>query len=155
MVLKPVDEIRKVERVFLAGTIDMGNSEDWQRELTDFLLEINPNLTIYNPRRDDWDSTWKQEIQNAQFNHQVTWELTCLEKADLVIMYFGRDSKSPISLLETGLFKEKIICYCPDGFYRKGNVDIVGERYGFPVWSNFENFKHILTNRLNETIKLP
>lgn len=78
MELKPIDEIRKVERVFLAGTIDMGNSEDWQRELTDFLLSINPELTIYNPRRDDWDSSWKQEIQNAQFNHQVTWELTCL-----------------------------------------------------------------------------
>lgn len=70
-------------------------------------------------------------------------------------MYFGKDSKSPISLLETGLFKEKILCYCPDGFYRKGNVDIVAQRYGFPVWSNFEHFKHVLSNSLLETLKLP
>ncbi|MCP4521010.1 MAG: hypothetical protein GY827_04840 [Cytophagales bacterium] len=151
-VYKPEHIIRKVERVFLGGTIDMGNSEDWQKEITEFLLSINPELVIYNPRRDDWDSSWKQEIEDPQFNHQVTWELTCLEKADLVIMYYGKDSKSPISLLETGLFKDKIVCYCPDGFYRKGNVDIVADRYGFPVFKDWHDFRFELVNRLADRI---
>src|SRR3546814_8063343 len=39
---------------------------------------------------------------------------------------------SPISLLETGLHARggKLILLCPEGFWRKGNVDITAERYG-------------------------
>lgn len=35
-------------------------------------------------------------------------------------------------MLELGLFAQygsKLIVCCPDGFYRKGNIDIVCERY--------------------------
>lgn len=42
-------------------------------------------------------------------------------------MYFADDSKSPISLLELGYLcktPHKVIVYCTDKFYRKGNVDI-------------------------------
>jgi len=149
---KPINKIKIVERIFLAGTIDMGNSFDWQKQITELLENSGHDITIYNPRRDDWDSSWKQEINDPQFNHQVTWELTCLEKADLVIMYFGPESKSPISLLELGLFKHKIICYCPDEFYRKGNVDIVGKRYGFPIYKNLDEFLDEIGNRLSQEV---
>ena len=46
-------------------------------------------------------------------------------------MWFDPKTKSPISLLELGLFadKYKLIVYCPEGFWRKGNVDIVCKRY--------------------------
>ena len=153
-VLKPNNVVHKVESIFLAGTIDMGNSEDWQTKMTSTIAEsvVDRDLTIYNPRRDDWDSSWKQTIEDPQFNHQVSWELTCLEKSDLVVMYFAKDSKSPISLLELGLFRDKIICYCPDGFYRKGNVDVVGERYGVPIHKDFDEFLVALKDRLSQTI---
>lgn len=47
-------------------------------------------------------------------------------------MYFGKDSKSPISLLEMGLYARtgKLLIVCPEGFWRKGNVDITAEKYG-------------------------
>ena len=46
-------------------------------------------------------------------------------------MYFDPNTKSPISLLELGLFAKsgKLIVYCPEGFWRKGNVDVVCKRY--------------------------
>ena len=138
-VFKPTDKVKKVNSIFLAGTIDMGNSEDWQAELEGTLKHYD--VDVFNPRRDDWDSSWVQRKDNEQFNHQVTWELSCLEKADLIIMYFGPDSKSPISLLELGLFhKKNMIVYCPLEFYRSGNVDIVCERYGIRMFTDKMKF---------------
>jgi len=59
-------------------------------------------------------------------------------------MYFDPNTKSPITLLELGLFtvvdrvvKQKIIVCCPTGFWRKGNVDVVCRRYGIKQVPNF------------------
>ena len=124
--------------VFLGGTIDMGNSENWQEKITKKLEnDFGDTVLILNPRRDDWDSSWEQSIENKQFNEQVTWELEAQEKADILVYYFASESKSPITLLELGLFIEKEpIVYCPKDFYRKGNVDIVCERYDIQVHEN-------------------
>jgi len=114
--------------IFLAGSIEMGKAENWQQRLGKELKDI----TVLNPRRDDWDSSWIQSINNPQFREQVEWELEAQEKADIIAMYFDKSTKSPITLLELGLFarsKKMIVC-CPDGFWRKGNVDIVCKRYG-------------------------
>ena len=115
--------------IFLAGSIEMGTAEDWQAEVTKALKD--KNVVIYNPRRDDWDSSWTQEITNPQFKEQVSWELEHMEKADVIPMYFSPETKSPITLLELGLWAQsgKLVVCCPEGFWRKGNVDIVCERY--------------------------
>lgn len=122
--------------VFLAGSIEMGKAENWQALVTNSLYD--ENLIILNPRRDDWDSSWKQSINNPQFKEQVEWELLAQEKADLIAMYFDKNTQSPITLLELGLFanSKKLIVCCPEGYYRKGNVDIVCRRYGVKQVSN-------------------
>ena len=116
--------------IFLAGSIEMGKAENWQTRVVEALK--NHDVTILNPRRTDWDSSWKQTIDDPQFNQQVTWELQALEDATEILMYFDPATKSPISLLELGLFAKtgKLIVCCPEGFWRKGNVDIVCKRYG-------------------------
>lgn len=115
--------------VFLAGSIEMGKAENWQTRLM-AALEALPG-TVLNPRRDDWDASWEQSIDNPQFRQQVEWELDAQTGADFIAMYFDPTTKSPITLLELGLFQHKpmAVC-CPEGFWRKGNVDIVCERYG-------------------------
>jgi hypothetical protein len=125
-VIKP--PFRKLS-IFLAGSIEMGIAEYWQSKIEEGLKDFN--VTIYNPRRDEWDSSWEQTIHNPQFREQVEWELDHLDKADIILMYFDEDTKSPISLLELGLYASsgKMIVYCPEGFWRKGNVDIVADRY--------------------------
>ncbi len=109
--------------IFLAGTIDMGNSEDWQQKVIDTFFEkmLNANLSIFNPRRKEWDDSWSQTIENEQFSEQVNWELDALEKADYIIMFLEKNSKSPISLLELGLFADsgKLLVCCEEGFGAK------------------------------------
>lgn len=116
--------------VFLAGSIEMGAAVNWQEQVTAAL--DGKDLTILNPRRDDWDSSWVQSIENPQFREQVEWELNALDRADCIIMYFDPNTKSPISLLELGLYARstKLIVCCPEGFWRKGNVDVVCNKYG-------------------------
>lgn len=117
--------------VFLAGSIEMGSAEKWQDRVVSLFQDSG--YVILNPRRDDWDSSWKQEISNPQFFEQVNWELQGIEKAEWVIVYFDPATKSPISLLELGYLAgsspEKTIVVCPEGFWRKGNVDVVCDRY--------------------------
>lgn len=140
---------------FLAGSIEMGKAEDWQTKLTKEFggLDDKYDIIILNPRRDDWDSSWKQSITNKNFNEQVTWELDAQERSDLIFMYFDKNTKSPISLLELGLFAQtgKMIVCCPDGFWRKGNVEIVCNRFNIPLLNNMEDFIEMCVDKIGDT----
>lgn len=122
-------ELSNGKTVFLAGSIAQDKASLWQDEVVECLKGIDG--TILNPRRSEWDSTWKQEIRNNSFREQVDWELDALAAADIILMYFDVHTQSPITLLELGLFatSKKLIVCCPEGFWRKGNVDIVCDRY--------------------------
>jgi hypothetical protein len=141
-IIKPDSKNQESENrpsVFLAGSIEMGVAEDWQAQTEKMLGDLN--ITIFNPRRDDWDNSWTQEQKNLQFNYQVNWEMNKLEEADIVLIHFLPGTKSPISLLELGLHADNsnVIVCCPEGFWRKGNVEIVCTRYNIPFYENFEN----------------
>lgn len=130
--------------IFLAGSIEQDKAEKWQDKVIDYFK--NEDLCLLNPRRASWDASWVQEITNPVFKEQVSWELSALEKADLILLYLDPNTKAPISLLELGLFARsgKLAVCCPKGFWRKGNVDIVCERYEVPCFENFEALlKHI------------
>lgn len=124
----PADHDRP--RIFLGGSIDMGRAADWQADLTQALGDLD--VVILNPRRPDWNPDWKPVAEEPEFRRQVEWELAALESADIIVMYLAPGSQSPISLLETGLHARggKLILLCPEGFWRKGNVDITAARYG-------------------------
>ena len=120
--------------VFLAGTIDMGASTDWQQEVVDHLHKNTfHDVVVYNPRRADWDSSWKQDIENDNFRAQVVWELEHIEGVDHILVHFEPTSKSPVTLLELGYLAAyapgRVIVSCPDGYWRRGNVQIVCDRY--------------------------
>lgn len=127
-------------KIFLAGSIDMGQAEKWQDRVCDGLRDYD--VIIFNPRRDDWDSSWVQSIDNPQFLEQVSWELDRLEEADVIVVFFDPKGPAPITLLELGMFLNRIshtvmVC-CPEGYWRKGNVDIVCARAGVPVFSSYD-----------------
>ena len=153
-VIYPVSEIdEKGIKIFLAGTIEMGNSEDWQQKVIDDFQSFynEKEIVVLNPRRTNWDSSWTQSIENKQFSDQVNWELDALEKSDFIIMFFDKNSKSPISMLELGLFadsKKMLVC-CEEGFWRKGNIDIVCKRKGIQTFENLEELIAALKNLIN------
>ena len=147
MILKPPSDIKVIENrfsVFLAGSIEMGIAENWQ-EIIEKELGTDDRICILNPRREAWDNSWKQEKENKLFAEQVNWELDALESANLIVFYFAPGTKSPVSMLELGLFAktEKLVVCCPEGFWRKGNIDIVCERC---------NIQQV--NTINEIIQL-
>lgn len=140
LVLKPgmnlENSLITTPTIFLAGSIEMGAAENWQ-EVIERTFE-KEDVTFFNPRRDDWDSSWHQD--GEQFNTQVNWELNALDESDIIFMYFSPETKSPISLLELGLYagERKMIVVCPDGFWRKGNVSVVCTRYSIPMFNTIE-----------------
>lgn len=126
-------------KVFLAGSIEMGKAEDWQRDVIEMFNkyvkeEDHEDVIIFNPRREDWDSSWNQSIDNPKFYAQVTWELDCLDIADSIIMYFAANTTSPISLLELGAFRDhNIIVVCDPLYTKKGNVDIFCDEFSITM----------------------
>lgn len=129
--------------IFLAGSIEMGEAENWQEKMEKYFLGREWN--VFNPRRHDWDPTWEQEQTNPNFYQQVHWELNALETADKIFVYFDPNTKSPITLLELGLYaqcpsKKLAAVVCPQGFWKKGNVDIICERYNIPLYSSLDDF---------------
>jgi hypothetical protein len=117
-------------RVFLGGSIDMGHAPDWQKEVIGALEQ--EEVDLLNPRRADWNPAWKPVVSEPNFRMQVEWELEALDSADIIIMNFSTGSQAPVSLLEMGLHARggKLIVLCPEGYWRKGNVDITAARYG-------------------------
>lgn len=111
------------------------------------------DFVFYNPRRKDWDATWIQEFTNPQFFQQVTWELDALDAATHIVLFFEPGTKSPISLLELGLharLSNVIVCVvCPDGFWRKGNVDIVCNKYGLLQFNTLEEAQEFIYNSIS------
>lgn len=126
--------------VFLAGSIEMGRAEPWQQRVVQGLHDAVG--TLLNPRRDDWDSSWVQSIDNPQFKEQVNWELDGLAAADIILLYFDPGTKSPITLLELGLTVNRpgslFVC-CPQGFWRRGNVEVLLDRYGRRLWQELDS----------------
>lgn len=148
-------ETSSIERpaLFLAGSIEQGKAEDWQKELVEELADFDG--TIFSPRRDNWDTSWPNTPEHPGFHEQVSWELEHIERADLVLFYFQADTLSPISLLELGYvlgqtdykMRDPIIV-CPREFWRHGNVYITAERAGVQVYESFEEAMPVLRQEL-------
>lgn len=126
--------------IFLAGSIEMNTATNWQQIVFDhFNQDTNINC-IFNPRRDDWDSSWQQTLDDVNFVTQVEWELDHLTGSDIIFMYFDPNTKSPITLLEFGLYARsgKLVVCCPDGFWRKGNIEVTCRYYRIPLFHTLD-----------------
>jgi len=144
--------------VFLAGSIEQGVAELWQDRVISELRKSKTKKKVLalNPRRESWDPSWVQSKDNPQFFNQVTWELGNIHTADIVFFWFDPTTKSPISLLELGVvmglpyeMSPKIVIYCPEEFWRAGNVDITAEFFGLRVHKTPEAAIQALIRAIN------
>jgi hypothetical protein len=141
----------------ITGSIENGKAEEWQAAFKAELEKMRPkhNVGLFNPRRDNWDASWtntpnnfknkKLVEHNPLLVEQIEWELDHLEKAQLIVMYLQPGTISPISLLELGLFAKEVyrsekqmIVFCPDGFHRKANVDVVCQYYDISMANSMD-----------------
>ena len=144
----PLPQQRSKVAIFMAGSIEQGTAEDWQTKVVNALADAD--VLLYNPRRDSWDANLEQSIDNEVFRGQVEWELDALSDADWIIMYFDPATKSPITLLEFGLWLNsgKLIVACPDGFWRKGNLQVCCARAGIKLHETLDELIEVLQNLL-------
>lgn len=138
--------------VFLAGSIEMGAAKEWQVPTANVFNKAG--ISVFNPRRDDWDSSWEQDISNENFKNQVEWEISHMDLADVIFFYFDPETKSPITLMELGLHAENkvsIVC-CPKGYWRRGNIQVLCNWYNIPLFEDIdlaieETIKHFRMSR--------
>lgn len=151
-----IDVASSAMRLFLAGSIDLGMVEDWRSSVVDRLKDLD--VVVLNPRRAAWApvmSTEPAESESEELRRQINWELDAIECADLIAVYFVPGAKSPISLLELGLIarqKQAIVC-CPNGFWRKVNVDVVCERFGIQQVDSLETLVTEIRERVRRSIR--
>ncbi len=139
----------KNKSVFLAGTIDNGNSLNWQDKTIIELINLGFDCDIYNPRREHWNHNCSID----DLVNQIKWEQDHLEKADIIIMVLQDDSKSPISLLELGLYakSKKIIVFCTPNFYRWHNVKLTCDKYKIELIQDLNPL--IIANKIISKLK--
>ncbi len=131
--------------LFLAGTIDDGNSYNWQADVISKLSDSN--LIIYNPRRDNWNKTaTEQDIIN-----QIDWEQDKILDSDYILFNFLPDSISPITLLELGQCLEMsenlqmtVLVCCPKEYFRYINVKHMCSRYCVSFFENLDSIIRLL-----------
>jgi nucleoside 2-deoxyribosyltransferase len=137
--------------IFLAGSIEMNAAERWQEKIVQSFK--SKNVSFFNPRRDDWNNAVVQSVEDPVFREQVNWELNGIMGSDLVVFYIDPATKSPITLAELGLVvglkKPAVVC-CPDGFYRKGNVEIICDRFAIPQLNSLARLIAFIDNTINQ-----
>lgn len=122
-------QMSRLPTIFLAGSIEMGVAEHWQKRIVNDLADVL--WVAYNPRRDARNPNWEQSLSNPHFTGQVNWEEDHLITSDLALFYFDPTTKSPITIGELNLIRglgRSAVVLCPDGFWRKGNIDIWCQR---------------------------
>ncbi|KAF2185054.1 hypothetical protein K469DRAFT_708324 [Zopfia rhizophila CBS 207.26] len=136
--------------VFLAGSIEMGKAINWQRHMSHYLQHLP--LTVLNPRRGHWDQSAKPSPSDQTFRTQVEWELDALNKATVICFFFDKNTLSPVTLLELGLWAKsgKVVVCCPEGYWKGGNVRLVCEREGVPCVGSFGDLVPEIVKMLGE-----
>lgn len=119
--------------IFLAGSIDNRYFGNWRKKVIEKIGDTNIILDPTNKNHD--------KLSDEEMKLHIQWELDALVKADRILLKFLSDSKSPISLLELGLYvaSNKLIVVCPKEFYQSRYVYTLCEKYNTPIFDNINN----------------
>jgi hypothetical protein len=150
LVINAPEEVYSIEnfhnkKLFIAGGIS--NCKNWQDKLTEYLKD-QPGLTIYNPRRNDFDLNNEKETEK-----QIVWEYEHLIKADIISFWFTSDTLCPITLYELGLHgnPEKTIIGIDPEYKRKKDIEIQSKltRPASPIVYSLEELANEIIKKLN------
>lgn len=116
--------------VFLAGSMDNRYFGNWRIEA---VKKLETKVNVFDPTNMDNDS-----LNDAEMKSHILWELDALAIADKILLNFLPDSKSPISLVELGLYvaSKKLIVVCPKAFYKSRYVYTLCEKYNTPIFED-------------------
>lgn len=143
------EPVTGIKSVVLAGTTAAVDNGDWRENLSALLS--NYPVTIFNPNRPDWDSTWREDMSFGPYREQVLWELDKQVGADLDVVYLHPATLAPISLLEFGLSAQvpgKVIAIAPEGYSKRANVQIVCQKFGIEFLDTMDRVHEMVIDKL-------
>lgn len=123
---------------FLAGSIDINSEGNWRAKVVNEMKDL---WRFFNPTRLEHDT-----FSDSQMNTHIEWELDALELSDKILLNLLPNAKSPISLVELGLYVKtsKLIVVCPDQFYQKRYVNAICKKYNTPCFNDLDKaIKHL------------
>jgi hypothetical protein len=140
--------------IFLAGSIEMGKAIQWQEHLTNELQDLE--VTVCNPRRGQWSTSQVPGERDELFKHQVEWELAALEKVDVITFFFDKNTLSPVTMLELGLWTQsgKVVVCCHKDFWKSGNIHHVCKKYNVPYVKDYADLIPLVRQRLDAVREL-
>lgn len=111
--------------MFLGGGIT--GVEDWQASAVGMLEASGVDVTVYNPRRSDFDVS-----DPAAHEEQVRWEYRHLHVADVVVFWFPACDPAvtvqPIALAELYAAMERrsqsLVIGAADGYPRRRDIEL-------------------------------
>lgn len=117
---------------FLAGSIDYHLAGNWREKV---ISEMESQVHFFDPTRIEYN-----EFNNFQMKEHIKWELNALDLSDKILLNFLPNAKSPISLVELGLYVKtsKLIVVCPNQFYQKRYVYTICEKYNTPCFNDLD-----------------
>lgn len=126
-------KVKDKDFIFLAGSIDKNHKTDWRINAINYFWE---KYRIYDPR-----ITNHSELTDNEMKNHVEWELNALSSANRIILNFLSDAKSPISLLELGMYvrSKKLIVVCPKTFYKYQYVKTLCNIYNTPCFNKISD----------------
>jgi hypothetical protein len=118
--------------VFLQVVSIFKESTSWRDTI---IKGSSKNTIFFDPTREDHD-----ELGNKEMVCHIQWELEALEIVDMIILNFLPEAKSPISLVELGLYMKsnKLIVVCPKEFYQYHYVSTICAKYNTPIYHNLQ-----------------
>lgn len=134
--------------IFLAGTTSATGEPDWRATLIAGLA--SHNVTIFNPKRDDWDSTWTEDFSDPRWAEQIQWELDMQDAADVIVVFFHGVTAAPIALAELGMSTRtgKTVACALDGYSKRGYVEAVCRKYMAPFVRSEEDLRWVVVDKL-------
>lgn len=132
----PIKEQSK-QVIFLAGSIDLNLKNNWRRKVVE---TIGNKFDFFDPTITNHD-----QLNDVQMKTHIEWELNALELSDIILLNFLPESKSPISLVELGMYVKttKLIVVCPDNFYQSRYIKTLCVSYNTPHFVDLKSvFKH-------------
>lgn len=131
--IEPRQKTKEKDFIFLAGSIDKKNETDWRINV---INQLNQKFHIYDPRIAN-----HSKLTDNEMKYHVEWELNALGSADRIILNFLPNAKSPISLLELGMYvrSKKLIVVCPTKFYKNQYVKTLCNKYNTPCFNKISD----------------
>lgn len=141
--------------IFLAGSMNFDFENHWRESAVDFIRykwfnEIDEDITIFNPRRENWSDDCIIE--------QTSWNIHHIECSNYIILHLTNDAGvSPESLLEIGLFirDKKMFISIESEHPKRIPLEIHIAKYGINplVYSYTDSIELIKTDWLSRRVK--